>query len=80
MIEISLTDLAVVVLGISMIMVIFFAWLSRWTEAKNEKRALRDRVICRLCLAVFDAAGRETEQSCPECGAKTGRQGPTPLG
>ena len=80
MIELSLTELAVGVLGVSMVLVIFFAWISRWSAVNAERRSLRNRVVCRLCLAVFEASGRDTVQSCPECGAKTERRGARPLG
>lgn len=80
MIELSFTELAFWVLGLAMILVIFGAWASSWSGAKEEKQALRGRVVCRLCLAVFESSSRDTEQHCPDCGARTNRRGPTPLG
>jgi len=80
MIEISLTELAFWVLGLAMIVVLLGGWGSSWRSFKQERRSARYRSICRLCLAVFRSDGRETEQRCPDCGAKTDRGGPTPLG
>ena len=80
MIELSLQEIAVFVIGLSMAVVVIFELISRKAMAKHDRKFVKTRVICRLCLATFAASGREKEQSCPECGAKTGREGPTPLG
>lgn len=80
MIELTLTQLAVGAIALSMLLVGFFAWVARWSNAKDERRSLKQRCVCRLCLAVFEVAGHEQEVGCPECGAKTGHEGPQPLG
>ena len=80
MIELSFTELAFWALGIVMVIVVVGAWSSGWSAAKEERQSLRSRSVCRLCLAVFQGSGRESEQRCPECGAKTDHRGPTPLG
>lgn len=80
MIYLSLTELAFVVIGLAMVSVVFFGWVSRWAAKNAERRSLRSRIICRLCLAVFDDTGRQTVVDCPECGAKTNRGGPQALG
>ena len=80
MIALSLTELAFWVIGVALILVIVGAWGAHWASAKEERRSVRDRAVCRLCLAVFETPGRERTLECPECGAKTDRQGPTPLG
>ena len=66
MIELSFTELTRIA-GSAMILVIFGAWASSWSGAE-EKQALRGRVVCRLCLAVFESSSRDTEH-CPDCGA-----------
>ncbi len=58
MIELSLQELAAAVVGLSMVLVSFFAWVSRWTAAKHEQRSRRQRGVGRLCLAFFAAPGR----------------------
>ena len=80
MIYLSLTELAFVVIGASMIVVVFFGWVSRWAAKNAERRSLRDRIICRLCLAVFEDSGRQRVVECPKCKAKTNRGGPQALG
>ncbi|MEM9236319.1 MAG: hypothetical protein AAGB14_06025 [Verrucomicrobiota bacterium] len=80
MIDLSLMELAVAVIGLSMITVIFFSWVSRWSANNAERRSLKDRIVCRLCLAVFRREGRNAVVKCPECGARTNRGGPTALG
>jgi len=80
MIELTLTELALVVVGVAMCLVAFFGWMSRWAASNAEKRSLRQRIVCRLCLAVFEDSGRQDVVNCPECGAKTKRGGPQSLG
>lgn len=80
MIDLSLTELAFWVIGLAMLVVVLGGWGSSLRSHKEERRSARSRSVCRLCLAVFQSDGRETEQHCPECGAKTDRGGPTPLG
>lgn len=80
MIELSLTELAAAAIGASMVLIALFAWISRWSNGNAERRSLRHRAVCRLCLAVFEVRGGERDLTCPECGGKTGPQGPTPLG
>lgn len=80
MIELTLTELAAAVLGSSMLLVLLLIAVSRQRAAKGERRSLQHRITCRLCLAVFEATSRDAVQTCPECGAKTNRRGPRPLG
>jgi hypothetical protein len=80
MIYLSLTELAFVVIGMALIVVAFFGWVSRWAARNAERRSLRHRIICRLCLAVFEDTGRQAVVDCPKCGAKTNRGSPQSLG
>lgn len=73
MIELTLTELVVSVLGISMGLIVFFTWVSRWTTRRRERVALRQRVICRLCLHVFEDHGSAKLVDCPACGSKNER-------
>lgn len=80
MIELTFAELAFWVLGLTLIVILVGAWSARWSNAKEERRSIKERAMCRLCLAVFDSPGRERVRDCPECGARTDRKGPTPLG
>lgn len=80
MIHLSLTELAFAVIACAMVAVAFFGWVSRWTSGNAERRSLRHRIVCRLCLAVFENTSREAVVKCPECQARTNRGGPTALG
>jgi len=73
MIELTLTELVVGVLGISMGLIAFFTWLSRGDARRRERIALRQRVICRLCLHVFEDHGTSKLVDCPACGSKNER-------
>ncbi|MEP4079640.1 hypothetical protein [Haloferula sp.] len=80
MIYLSLAELAFVAIGMAMLGVLFFGWVSRWSAKNAELRSLRHRIVCRLCLAVFEESGRQPVVECPECKAKTNRGGPQALG
>ena len=80
MIELTLVELAFVVIGLSMFFVVFFEWVSRWSNGNAERRGVRGRRVCRLCLAVFSKPDDEATAKCPECGALTDRRGPSALG
>jgi hypothetical protein len=79
MIELSLTELSVAVLAATMLWIFALAGSAGYREARERRRAAKDRRICRLCLAVFESGSRDAVQDCPECGAKTGAKGPRPL-
>jgi hypothetical protein len=51
------------------------ALISRTLHARVEKRALANRVICRLCLHAFEESSHVRAIDCPICGAtnETGR-------
>jgi predicted RNA-binding Zn-ribbon protein involved in translation (DUF1610 family) len=70
MIELTLTDLAAWSIGVSMIIVVFFTWISRWSNGNAERRSLRRRATCRLCLQVVEVEGRDRVFRCPHCGGE----------
>jgi rRNA maturation endonuclease Nob1 len=80
MIDLSLEQLAGYAIGLTMALIVFLHLRERRRVAKHERRAVRDRVVCRLCLAVFEATSRDPVQTCPECGGETERGGSRPLG
>ncbi len=80
MIEVDLTGLAFHVIALTLGLVFVLVLAERQRRAKRERRSVRDRVVCRLCLAVFEAPSRDPVQTCPECGAATERRGARPLG
>jgi len=73
MIEISLTELAAWAIGITMVGVVFSEWVSRWSAGNAERRSVRKRVNCRLCLLVVEDEGRGRIFQCPHCGAENER-------
>lgn len=76
MIELDLSELVAWVLGSTFLLVMVAAWWGRWSERKEEERALRTRCECRICLAVFEESGRSDPVECPSCGAMV-RRGPS---
>ena len=73
MIELTLTELAAWSIGAAMVVVALFAWISRWSNRNAERRSLRRRVACRLCLLVVEDDGRGRIFHCPHCGAANER-------
>lgn len=69
MIELTLTELAAGSIGVTMIAVVFFEWISRWSNGNAERRSLRRLVTCRLCLKVIEDEGHGRVFHCPHCGA-----------
>jgi hypothetical protein len=73
MIELTLTELAAWSIGAAMVIVALFAWISRWSNRNAERRSLRRRVSCRLCLLVVEDEGSSRIFQCPHCGAANER-------
>ena len=73
MIELTLTELAAWAIGVAMVLVAFFSWISRWSNRNAERRSLRRRVSCRFCLLVIEDEGRSPIFHCPHCGAANER-------
>jgi predicted RNA-binding Zn-ribbon protein involved in translation (DUF1610 family) len=70
MIELTLTELAAWSISVAMVLVILFEWISRWSHGNAERRSLRRRVCCRLCLQVIEEESRGRVFRCPHCGAE----------
>lgn len=69
MIELTLTELAVAIVGGCLVFVAGAVAISRWGNRNAERRGIRSRVICRICRHVFEDQGHEHLVTCPECGA-----------
>ena len=67
--ELTLANFVLYVLLGSFALVPFFAVVSRTLHARVEKRALANRVICRLCLHAFEDTSHVNTVDCPVCGA-----------
>ncbi len=67
--EISLADFVLYVLFGSFALVPIFAIVSRTLHKRVERRALAQRVICRLCLHAFEDSSHVHLVHCPICGA-----------
>ncbi len=80
MIELTLTELAFFAIGLPMLLLVLLVLKERRRIRRRERQAARDRVVCRLCLSVFEATSRDPVQVCPDCGGSTDRGGARPLG
>ncbi len=67
--ELTLANFVLYVLLGSFALVPVFAVFSRSLHARVEKRALANRVICRLCLHAFEDTSHVNNVDCPICGA-----------
>ena len=71
--EISLSHFVFVVVFGCCVFVSVLAVVSRYLHYRSEKRALRRRVICRLCLHAFEDTGASPLVECPSCHARNER-------
>ena len=71
--ELSLSEHDAGAIGITMAEVVFFEWVSRWSAGNAERRSVRKRVTCRLCLLVVEDDGRGRTFRCPHCEAENER-------
>ena len=67
--DLTLADFVLYLLLGSFVLVPLFAVVSRVQHARVEKRALANRVICRLCLHAFEDTSHVKTVNCPICGA-----------
>ncbi len=67
--ELTLADFVLYVLLGTFALVPVLAVFSRAQHARVEKRALANRVICRLCLHSFEESSHVKTVHCPICGA-----------
>jgi len=71
--EISLSHFVFVVVFGCCALVCVLAVVSRYLHHRSEKRALRRRVICRLCLNAFEDTSDSLLVDCPSCHARNER-------
>lgn len=67
--EITLADFTLWVVVGSFVLVPLMSLVSRAMQARTERRAREDVVICRLCLHAFEEKSHVNLVNCPECGA-----------
>jgi hypothetical protein len=67
--ELSLADFVLYLLLGSFALAPLLTLLSRTLQNRVEKRALANRVICRLCLHAFEETSHIEVVDCPICGA-----------
>ena len=67
--ELTLADFVLCVLVGSFALVPVLALISRFLHARVEKRALANRMVCRLCLHAFEDTSHVKTVHCPICGA-----------
>lgn len=73
MIELTLTELALAVVGLAMGLVVFFTLVSRWKHAAAERRSGQRRLVCRECGHAWEDERGERIVECPECGVRNRR-------
>jgi hypothetical protein len=66
--DLTLTDFVLLVLFGSCGLVLLFTAVSRTLRLRAQRRALAQRVICRLCLHAFEDHGHLAIVPCPACG------------
>lgn len=71
--RLSLADFSLLLLCLSGGVVVLFSVLSLWWKSRAGKRVTARQVVCRLCLHVYNAAGRDRVSACPQCGAENQR-------
>lgn len=59
----------------SCLLVLLLSATSRFLHYRAEKRSLKRRVICRLCLHAFEVFSDEGLVDCPSCHTKNERRG-----
>lgn len=72
--EITLSYFVLAVVFGSCVGVLALAAVSRFLHYRSEKRALRKRIICRLCLHAFQDVSSEVLVHCPACHARNERK------
>jgi hypothetical protein len=67
--DLTLADFVLFVLVGTFALVPVLAMISRFLHTRVEKRALANRVVCRLCLHAFEDTSHVKTVHCPVCGA-----------
>ncbi|MES2658224.1 MAG: hypothetical protein V4689_06375 [Verrucomicrobiota bacterium] len=67
--DLKLADFVLIAVLGSFALVPVFAVISRTLHNRVEKRALANRVVCRLCLHAFEDSSHVRTIDCPVCGA-----------
>jgi hypothetical protein len=70
MIELTLTELCWAVVIATLALVTLFVWISRFAHHNAEKRGVRRRWICDLCLTVWQEPHKTKIATCPHCGKR----------
>ena len=71
--DFSLSEFVLWALVVPMILVGFFTLISRLSHRAGERRAVKGRIVCRLCLHAFEDHGSASLPECPGCGAQNER-------
>ena len=72
--EITLSHFVLVVVFGCCVGVLVLAAVSRFLHYRSEKRALRRRIICRLCGHAFENLSDAVLVECPSCHARNERK------
>lgn len=79
MISVSLTTLIVLgmVAGVGLLAVIWVIAVIR--ERRNDRRARKDLIQCRICGTIFENPERNDIAACPGCGSLNEATRPSPI-
>jgi hypothetical protein len=72
--EMTLEEFVLAALLGSFALVALFTLISRTSRLGVEKRAIRNRIVCRLCLHSFEDHGSHPTPECPACQALNERK------
>jgi protein-arginine kinase activator protein McsA len=72
--EITLSHFVLTVVFGCCVCVLALAAVSRYLHYRSEKRSLRRRIICRLCLHAFEDVSDAVLVDCPACHARNERK------
>lgn len=68
MIELELSEYCIILVVGALLMVALFGWISRFAHRNAERRGIRKRFHCDLCLHVWEEGQRAKIAHCPHCG------------
>ncbi len=67
--ELTLADFVLAAVLGSFLFVAVVAVISRFQHIREERRAIANRTVCRLCLFAFEDTSHVRTVHCPACGA-----------
>lgn len=79
MIHVTLTTLVLLGMAVGVALLGGFWMAAVWRERREENRARRDLVCCRICGHVYQTGEKRPVTACPQCGSLNERTKPKPI-